>query len=317
MNAILITVVVLAGAIGVVFLLGSRGRAPAGRAGAGRGGARSRGAAGRRPERPKQRSAFQKAPFVLRALPVVLLIGAIACLGVALAQFRVSKTAKAPTVMLVLDASLSMNRTDVKPSRLAAAQTAAETFVDQLPVTFHVGLVTFSDEPQLAVPPTVDHTKVGSALSETQQGKGTHIGDGLDASLTAIQDQWDAQGTTSAAIVLLSDGRDTGSNVAPAEAAARASSMGVPVYTVVLGETSGPGGADAELLSQIAETTGATSETAATADRLNSVYQNLGTQLSTQLKISSSAQLFVFVAVALAMGAAVVVLILNRRREPF
>jgi Ca-activated chloride channel homolog len=254
---------------------------------------------------------------VLRALPVVLLIGAVVALAIALAQFRVSKTEKAPTIVLVLDASLSMNKTDVKPNRLAAAQTAAETFVGQLPETFRVGLVTFSDEPQVAVAPTVDHTKVGAALDEPQQSQGTHIGDGLNASLDAIQEQWDEHGTSSAAVVLLSDGQDTGSTVAPTDAAARAAQMGIPVYTVVLGQTSGPGAADADLLAQIAQTTDATSETAATAAGLNSVYENLGTQLSTQLKISNSAQLFVFIAVALAMGAAVIVLILNRRRDQF
>ena len=307
MNAILVTVIVLAGAVAIVFLVGSRARAPE-KAG--------RGASSRR-KATATRSPFQRAPFLFRALPVILLVGAIASLGVALAQFRVSKTAKAPTVVLVLDASLSMNRTDVKPSRLAAAQTAADTFVAQLPETFRVGLVTFADQPRTPVAPTVDHSRVGPALRDPERGKGTVIGDGLNSSLDAIQDEWDADGTTSAAVVLLSDGRDTGSAVPPLDAAARAAGMEVPVYTVVLGATTGPDAADADLLSQIAETTGATSETAETATGLNSVYESLGTQLSTQLKISSSAQLFVIIAVVLAMGAAVVVLILNQRREPF
>jgi Ca-activated chloride channel family protein len=263
------------------------------------------------------RSPFQKAPFLLRALPVVLLIGAVACLGIALAQFRVSRTAKAPSVMLVLDASLSMNKTDVRPSRIAAAQSAAATFVAQLPETFRVGLVTFSDQAQVPVAPTVDHTKIAPALNDPERGKGTHIGDGLDASLTAIQQLWDSQGTSSAAVVLLSDGQDTGSTVDPLAAAGRASGMEVPVYTVVLGQTTGPGAADAALLSQIAETTDASSETAQTSAGLSSIYQGLGTQLSTQLQISSSAQLFVIIAVVLAMGAAVAVLILSQRRQPF
>jgi Ca-activated chloride channel family protein len=314
MNAILVTVVVLVGAVAIVFLVGSRARAPEK---TGRGARPRPTAATARRKPPATRSPFQKAPFLLRALPVILLVGAIASLGVALAQFRVSRTAKAPTVVLVLDSSLSMNRTDVKPSRLAAAQTAAETFVAQLPDTFRVGLVTFADQPRLAVGPTVDHSRVGAALQDPERGKGTVIGDGLNSSLDAIQAEWDADGTTSTAVVLLSDGRDTGSTVPPLDAAVRAAGMGVPVYTVVLGATTGPDAADADLLSQIAETTGATSETAATATGLNSVYEDLGTQLSTQLKISSSAQLFVIIAVLLAMGAAVVVLILNQRREPF
>jgi Ca-activated chloride channel family protein len=217
----------------------------------------------------------------------------------------------------VLDASLSMNKTDVQPSRIAAAQAAAETFVAQLPESFRVGLVTFSDDAQVAGAPTIDHTKIGPALNDPRRGKGTHIGDGLDASLTAIQDEWNAQGTGPAAVVLLSDGQDTGSTVDPLAAAARASDMDVPVYTVVLGQTTGPDAADASLLSRIAETTGASTETAETAAGLSAIYEDLGTQLSTQLQISSSAQLFVIIAVVLAMGAAVVVLFLSQRRDPF
>jgi len=315
MEAILITVVVLAGAVAVLFVLGSRQRQPA-KGGGGR--SRPQAATARRSKKPSaQRSPFQKAPFVLRALPIVLLIGAVACLVIALAQFRVSKTAKSPTTMLVLDASLSMNQTDVKPSRIAAAQSAAETFVQQLPKAFLVGLVTFSDEAQLPVPPTADHSRIGPALNDPTRGKGTHIGDGLDASLTAIQSEWDAQGTAPAAVVLLSDGRDTGSTVDPMTAAARAAQMQIPVYTVVLGKTTGPGAADATLLQQIAQTTGATSETAETASGLSSIYQELGSQLSTQLQISNSAQLFVVIAVVLAMAAAVVVLVLSQRRDQF
>jgi Ca-activated chloride channel family protein len=315
MNPILITVVILVGAVGVLLVLGSRQRRPSAGGGAGR--ARPAAASARRPKTPTQRSPFQKAPFLLRALPVVLLIGAIASLGVALAQFRVSKTAKPPTVMLVLDASLSMNQTDVQPSRIAAAQDAAETFVEQLPKSFLVGLVTFSDEAQVPVQPTADHSRIAPALKDPQRGKGTKIGDGLDASLAAIQSEWDAGGSAPAAVVLLSDGRDTGSTVDPMTAAGRAAGMEVPVYTVVLGKTSGPGAADAALLQQIAQTTGATSENAETASDLSSIYQALGTQLSTQLQISSSAQLFVIIAVVLAMGAAVVVLILAQRRDQF
>src|SRR6266702_5564869 len=104
---------------------------------------------------------------------LLLLIGAVVALGVALAQFRVSRTAKPPTGVLVLDVSLSMNATDVQPSRLAAAQQAAETLVAQLPESFRVGLVSFADKATVLVQPTVDHTKVGAALDHPQQGHGT------------------------------------------------------------------------------------------------------------------------------------------------
>jgi Ca-activated chloride channel family protein len=262
----------------------------------------------------KKSSSFQQAPAWLRRLPILLLIGAVVALGIALAQFRVSRTAKPPTVALVLDVSQSMNATDVAPNRLAAAQQAAETLVAQLPESFLVGLVTFADKATVLVPPTVDHAKVGAALDHPQQGRGTVIGDGLSATLDMIQKHWTDEGTSPAVAVLLSDGKDTGSEVSPTEAAANAASIGVPVYTVVLGKTSGPGAADADLLSQIASATGATTSTAGSAEALTTIYQDLGSELSTQLQISSSAQLFVIIAVLLAMAAAVVVIILSQRR---
>jgi len=315
---ILITIAVLAVVIGVVFLVGSRQR---GGTTSTRGvrprpsGVRPRPSAAAARRKPvKKSSSFQQAPAWLRRLPILLLIGAVVALGVALAQFRVSRTAKPPTVALVLDVSLSMNATDVQPSRLAAAQQAAETLVAQLPESFRVGLVTFADKATVLVAPTVDHEKVGTALDHPQQGRGTVIGDGLSATLDMIQTQWTAQGTSAAVAVLLSDGRDTGSQIQPLDAVARAASIGVPVYTVVLGKTTGPGAADEELLSRIASATGAQTSTAGSAQVLTTIYQDLGTQLSTQLQISSSAQLFVIVAVLLAMAAAVIVIVLSQRR---
>ena len=309
---ILITLAVLALVVGVVFLLGSRQRAES----TSTRGVRPRpsAAGARRKPVKKKSSSFQQAPAWLRRLPILLLIGAVVALGVALAQFRVSRTAKPPTVALILDVSQSMNATDVTPSRLAAAQQAAETLVAQLPESFLVGLVTFADKATVLVPPTVDHAKVGTALDHPVQGRGTVIGDGLSETLDMIQTQRTEEGTSPAVAVLLSDGKDTGSEVSPADAAAHAAAIGVPVYTVVLGKTSGPGHADADLLSEIASATGATTSTAGSAEALTTIYQDLGSELSTQLQISSSAQLFVIIAVLLAMAAAVVVIILSQRR---
>jgi Ca-activated chloride channel homolog len=309
---ILITIAILAAVIGVVFLVGSRQRGAGRRTSGGR--PRPSAAAPRRRPVKKKASPFQQAPAWLRRLPILLLIGAVVALGVALAQFRVSRTAKPPTVVLVLDVSLSMNATDVQPSRLAAAEQAADTLVAQLPPSFYVGLVTFADKATVLVQPTVDHSKVGAALNHPQQGHGTVIGDGLSTTLDTIQQGWTARGTSAAVAVLLSDGRDTGSQVAPLDAAGRAASLGVPVYTVVLGKTTGRGAADAGLLSQIASATGAQTSTAESAGALTTIYQDLGAQLSTQLQISSSAQLFVVIAVLLAMAAAVIVIVLSQRR---
>ncbi|MGZ4133278.1 MAG: VWA domain-containing protein, partial [Actinomycetota bacterium] len=163
-----------------------------------------------------------------RHLPIVLLIGAVACLVVALAQFRLTQTGKPGTVILTMDVSESMNQKDVSPSRLEAAVAAARTFLDQLPADYPVGLVTFADKATVVTPPLQDHQQVSGALNDLARGQGTVIGDGLKAALDQIQQDWDANGQRPSAIVLLSDGRDTGSTTPPEQAAKDAAAKGVP-----------------------------------------------------------------------------------------
>jgi Ca-activated chloride channel homolog len=264
--------------------------------------------------RARQQGVSRPLPRWRRILPIVLVAGAVACLIVALAQFRTTKTGRPGTVMLTIDASDSMNAKDVKPNRIGAAEAAARSFLDSLPANFPVGLVTFSDNPVVQVEPSQDHAQVSEALGNLTLGLGTVIGDGLQASLDEIHKDWTANGRRPAAIILLSDGRDTGSRTPPAQAAANAAAAGVPVYTVVLGNTDPgtKGSANAALLGEIAHTTGAQSYSAATANQLTSIYEDLGAQLSTALKLSSSAALFMVLAIVLAIAAALVVLLGTR-----
>ena len=270
--------------------------------------------AGQKARPAQRRSRFQQPPLWVRKLPLILLVGAVASLAVALAQFRIAKSQATPVIVLVIDASNSMDATDVQPNRLVAAEGAAQGFLDQLPPEFAVGLVSFADEPTELAAPTTNHDLVSQAVTDPPRGQGTVIGDGLTKALDEIENQWVGSEKGPAAIVLLSDGNDTGSEVSPDDAASRAAQLEVPVYTVILGQTGEGGGADADLLGRIATTTGAQVATAETSNELSNVYDQLGSQLSSQLTISSSAQLFVFLAIALAMAAAVVLLILTLRK---
>ncbi len=312
MLPILITVLIVGLVLVVVYFIGSQPSkaekektARRARTTAGKAAARAAG--------PK-RSPFRQPPAWVRRLPLVLVIAAVVCLVIAVAQFRVAKAQKTPVIALVLDASKSMDAEDVQPNRLVAAQNAAQAFVSQLPADFEVALVSFADKPVMLVAPTADHAEVSSALGDLPRGEGTVIGDGLSTGLDQIEAQWSDSGSGPAAIVLLSDGRDTGSTVPPQEAADRAKALGIPVYTVVLGQE-GTHGADAALLEQIATTTGGSQSTAATAGELSGIYEALASQLSSQLQISNSAQLFVFLAIALAMAAAVLLLMLTMSKR--
>ena len=93
--------------------------------------------------------------------PLVFLLAlATLCVAVARPHVHTLVASDKATVVLVLDVSGSMESNDVKPSRLAAAQTALHLFLDHVPKKLKVGLVLFAGEAEVATPPTTDHELV-------------------------------------------------------------------------------------------------------------------------------------------------------------
>lgn len=222
--------------------------------------------------------------FVLVTLGLVL--------GLARPTLQLDVPRERATVVVALDTSSSMRATDVDPSRIAAATAAARTFVDGLPDTFNVGLVTFSGSAAVTVPPTLDRAPVLAALENPRLSGGTAIGDAVESSLAAVRDldatlATDDEGPPPARIVLLSDGANTsGSPVA--SAAGAASAAGVPVSTIAYGTpggTLGTGAAaqrvpvDPAALAELAASTGGTAYTAATGAELEQVYDDIGSSV--------------------------------------
>jgi len=128
-----------------------------------------------------------KTPAWRRHVPPVLYLVAITALVIGLA--RPSMVMAVPrneaTIILTIDVSGSMQATDVQPTRLAAAQKAASDFVDQLPSSFRVGLVVFSTEARIELPPTTDHAQVHTAIDNLAAHGGTAMGDAIELSLEA------------------------------------------------------------------------------------------------------------------------------------
>src|SRR6185295_615951 len=85
-------------------------------------------------------------PPLRRVLPAALLAAAAVALSVGFAKPQATQAAavERASVMLVTDESGSMSATDVQPSRLAAAQSAAQKFLDRVPGKLLVGFVGFS-----------------------------------------------------------------------------------------------------------------------------------------------------------------------------
>ena len=133
--------------------------------------------------------------------------------------------------------------------------------------------------------------------------------------LDAIEEVRREAPETPAAALLLSDGQDTGSVVPPDQAAERARSLTVPVFTVVVGqvaEGNENAGADLEALESIARTSGGETKTAETADELTTVYENLGSELSLDLDVEPSTRPLVIAAIALTVLAGLMLVLMPR-----
>jgi Ca-activated chloride channel family protein len=271
-------------------------------------------------------------PSWRRHLPAALYLGAIAALLIGLARptMVLAVPREDATVVLAIDVSGSMRASDVSPTRLEAARASAQSFIDQLPPKIRVGLVAFASQPQTLVQPTTDRVQLKKALDSLRPKDGTAMGDALmqvldiaeaiqkdatsaDASAAPATPQASSpaasanpaaspspsaapgqpDGQPIVASILLSDGANSVGQADPIEAADRAATLGVPIYTIALGTPDGQIDVrndvgqlvtvdvppDTETLKQIADTTGAKSFDAPTAGDLKSVYDNLQSRI--------------------------------------
>ena len=119
-----------------------------------------------------------RSPGVRRHVPPVLfLLGMLALLFSLARPTLVLAVPRASTdVMLVLDVSGSMGATDLQPTRLDAATSAARTFLDSLPEGARVGVVSFSQGANVVAPLSSDKTQAENALNRLRPSGGTAIG---------------------------------------------------------------------------------------------------------------------------------------------
>jgi Ca-activated chloride channel family protein len=239
-----------------------------------------------------------------------LFLLALAAATTALARPRasVSVTSKQATVVLLVDVSGSMRASDVKPTRLGAAQHAMDTFAEKVPKGVRIGLVSFSTGPDVLVVPTTDRDVLHEGVDLLSPEAGTAIGDGLGVAVQVVKSAVaDAprgkDGKLPGAIVLLSDGAQTRGTLTPMQGAALARNAGIRVFTVVLGTDHGtlgfgpfggygfgggfgnggrrfPVRPDPVTLAAIAHTTDGQTFRATTAERVDSIYKQLGRSIA-------------------------------------
>jgi Ca-activated chloride channel family protein len=263
------------------------------------------------------RLAAAEAPSWLRHLPAVFALAAIASLALALARPRVSysATVRQATIMLVTDHSGSMAANDVRPSRLAAAQRAANTFIDQLPKNADVGAVAFGSTPDAVQAPVRNHAAARAIIDGQVANGATDTGGALQVALRFLH-RGKATKRPSSAIILLSDGAaNEGPNAATV--AHQAGLDKIPIYTVALGTPNGtlpnpdpfaPPVAvppDPQLMQQIARLSGGRAFNAQDAGSLISIYRQLGAKLGSETRKREISAEFAIGGLALLLLAAV------------
>jgi Ca-activated chloride channel family protein len=243
-----------------------------------------------------------------------------------------------------MDVSLSMRVTDVKPTRLAAAQEAAKLFLRDLPPTIEVGLITFAGSSQVVQAATLERGPLVAAIDAFQMQRGTAIGNAIALSVAelfpdhginvadmtfggkprgrSLDDKAKpglkqitpvAPGShTSSAIILLTDGRRT-TGIDTLEAAKLAADRGVRIHVVGLGSADAASYAaegmamylqlDESTLREVARMTGGDYHQAATAEKLRSVYETLGTQMRVVKRETDLAPLLALAAALIALVA--------------
>jgi len=208
-----------------------------------------------------------------RHLPPLLFLMSLALMLVAVARPSavVTLPSQHETVILAMDVSGSMRATDVKPSRIVAAQEAARAFVAEQPKTTQIGIVSFAATASLVQSPTHSREDLLGAIDRFSLQRGTAVGSGILVSLKTIfpdvefdlrlsNPRGPAQKSapldpakspdkaapkpvppgsySGAAIILLTDGQTT-TGPDPIESARMAADRGVRVYTVGIGTQGG------------------------------------------------------------------------------
>jgi Ca-activated chloride channel family protein len=265
-------------------------------------------------------------PTWRRHVPPALFLVALTTLVLAFAQpvRAVQVPDERSIIMLAVDTSLSMEAEDVAPTRLAAAQEAAHSFVDGLPEGIDLGLVSFNGAATVAVPPSEDHDAVRSGIDALALGEATAIGEAVFASLDAIEAAPGGEGgePAPARIVLMSDGETTVGR--PNEQAAQAASEAeVPVYTIAFGTPQGVITAADGLvqpvpvapgpLRDIAELTGGDSYEAESLPQLTDVYNDIGSVVGYRDEDRDISGWFIGFGLVLLAGAGAASLVWNQR----
>jgi Ca-activated chloride channel family protein len=275
-----------------------------------------------------------KRPSRLRHLPAIVLVAALMLLTTAMAgptaEQRVPRNRA--TVLLVIDVSLSMQASDVRPTRLQAAQVAAKSFTEGLTPGVNLGLVSFAGTATVLVAPTTDRVPISRAIDGLKLTESTATGEAIFAALQAIEGFSQVvsgpEGPPPARVVLMTDGKQTiptpdGDDPRGAFTAARESAnRKIPISTISFGTDQGqvtiegrttPVPVDDESMREIAKLSGGEFYKAATAEQLRAVYDTLGEQIGYEIKDTDASRPWLILGTLTALAAAGSALFIGQR----
>ena len=184
--------------------------------------------------------------------------------------------------MLAIDISGSMDTRDFigpdgnRGTRLDGVKSVLDGFIAERRDD-RIGVIVFGDAPYVLVPFTRDAAAARSLLDTLQPGmagQNTVLGDAVGLAIRSFE----ASSVEARILILLSDGSDTGSRMAPAKAADIAGQNGVVIHTIAVGDPDT--GADAErvdipTLQAIASATGGSFNRAEDATGLRAIYDQI------------------------------------------
>ncbi len=184
-------------------------------------------------------------PLVLRLLSFVFIFMALAR-----PQVPQDETAEVEGIDIVvaMDVSGSMSSIDISEEALIEQQNKGLTPDNRFQVAVkvikdfiqsrqydRVSLVVFGKEAFLQFPLTLDYGVMLKILDQMElgdvNGEGTAIGNALAMSLARLQESE----AKSRLVILLTDGEDRGSNVAPRQVAELSKEKGIPVFPILVG----------------------------------------------------------------------------------
>ncbi|MDT1064285.1 VWA domain-containing protein [Paracoccus sp. CPCC 101403] len=196
----------------------------------------------------------------------------------------VTRTEAARDIMLAVDISGSMETGDFigsdgqRGTRMDGVKQVLDGFIAARKDD-RVGMIAFGSAAYVLVPFTRDTTaarQLLATLSPGMAGQNTVLGDAIGLAIQSFA----ASNVDERVLILLSDGSDTSSRMAPAKAADIAAKNNVTIHTIAVGDPNGKDEqdrVDLATLQSIATTAGGTFNRAEDAAGLTRIYEQIDT----------------------------------------